>query len=192
MKKLIIGLIVGVMVSATVPAFAKMIFDNSNVKNVSDTWMILDEGKEMNMDDPSSEQDYLILNYNNRTYVPLRLVAENLGYDSESMWLNEYPKIIFLNKEQDHDRNYNLAKFEADYFKSLEWELPHQTGTYRGVQAMDFNIINDVLHVDVYTFSTGPIDEVTIARDINLQLENKDYNLGFDTMRINKREIENN
>ncbi|NLG90137.1 MAG: hypothetical protein GX494_13190 [Clostridiaceae bacterium] len=49
------------------------------------------------MDDPKQDEDYQILGYNGRTYVPVRLIMELAGCDSELMWSDTNPTKIFLN-----------------------------------------------------------------------------------------------
>ncbi|NLG90048.1 MAG: hypothetical protein GX494_12730 [Clostridiaceae bacterium] len=97
MKRIMTGIVIGIILSLAVPAFASAIFDRNKVINMTDTWKIYYNGEEVNMDDPKQDEDYQILGYNGRTYVPVRLIMELAGCDSELMWSDTNPTKIFLN-----------------------------------------------------------------------------------------------
>jgi len=96
-KRIMTGIVIGIILSLAVPAFASAIFDRNKVINMTDTWKIYYNGEEVNMDDPKQDEDYQILGYNGRTYVPVRLIMELAGCDSELMWSDTNPTKIFLN-----------------------------------------------------------------------------------------------
>lgn len=101
MKKIMTGIVIGIILSLAIPTFASAIFDRNKVINMKDTWKIYYNGEEVNMDDPKQDEDYQILGYNGRTYVPVRLMMELAGCDSETMWSETNPTNIFLNNMKD-------------------------------------------------------------------------------------------
>jgi len=124
-KKIMAGIVIGIILALAIPSFASAKFDRNKVISITDTWKIFYNGKEVNMDDPKQDEDYQILGYNGRTYVPVRLMMELAGCDSETMWSETNPKNIFLNnmKDAEIERLTDLLNMSKENVKLLSEKL---------------------------------------------------------------------
>ena len=93
MKKFIAGLLAGVLIAAGVSVYASAGFDKNKIYQMFNEIFVGQQT--LNMMDEDYGVELPVLNYNHRTYVPLRKIAEATGADSGLMW-NEYTEKIHI------------------------------------------------------------------------------------------------
>jgi hypothetical protein len=96
MKKFIAGILVGVLLAVGITTFAAAEFDNTKVIQVLDKVFVGQNATaELNMHDDVVGEDLPTFSYKQRTYLPLRKIAEALNADSGLMW-NPYTKSVHI------------------------------------------------------------------------------------------------
>lgn len=95
-KKVIVPIVISaLLLGLSAVSQAASVFDAGKVKQV--IMNVYHNGTSVSLKDPANSGNYLFMIYNNRTYVPIRFVAETMGADSSTMWNSNTPQNIYLN-----------------------------------------------------------------------------------------------
>ena len=164
---LTLGIAMGLFLSMDLQAFAGNALEKIEAYiNNSITFTIDKENKELS-------EGYEVITYNNRTYVPIRFIAENLGAEVE--W-NEVTKNISITSEQ------NVQKYYADYK-----ELP----TYKNTENFKIEVVmysedefGPIMHLSLENKTDTPIQldqmATTVTFNDKVYTLNKTTNSGVD------------